>query len=59
MNTEIPWQTAKQYEDITYKKCNGVARISIKPPEVIKAVRPRKKTEKILGIITPWDLLDM
>ena len=22
------WKTAKEYEDITYKKCNGVARIA-------------------------------
>ncbi|HAH37003.1 MAG TPA: 4-dihydroxy-2-naphthoyl-CoA synthase, partial [Algoriphagus sp.] len=23
----MEWITAKEYEDITYKKCNGVARI--------------------------------
>ena len=47
MNTEIPWQTAKQYEDITYKKCNGVARIAFNRPEVRNAFRPRTTSELI------------
>ena len=25
----IQWKTVKDYEDITYKKCNGVARIAL------------------------------
>ncbi len=38
---EINWKTAKEYEDITYKKCNGVARIAFNRPEVRNAFRPK------------------
>ncbi|GIV39946.1 MAG: 1,4-dihydroxy-2-naphthoyl-CoA synthase [Thermonema sp.] len=41
MSTVIPWQTAKEYEDITYKKCNGVARIAFNRPNVRNAFRPK------------------
>ena len=27
------WKTAKTFEDITYKKCGGVARIAFNRPE--------------------------
>ena len=37
---EPNWQTAKEYEDITYKKCNGVARIAFNRPDVRNAFRP-------------------
>jgi naphthoate synthase len=40
MNT-ITWKTVKEYEDITYKKCNGVARIAFNRPEVRNAFRPK------------------
>jgi naphthoate synthase len=42
---EIKWQTVKEYEDITYKKCNGVARIAINRPEVRNAFRPKTTSE--------------
>jgi len=35
------WTTVKEYEDITYKKCNGVARIAFNRPEVRNAFRPK------------------
>jgi naphthoate synthase len=38
--SEINWVTAKTYQDITYKKCNGVARIAFNRPEVRNAFRP-------------------
>jgi naphthoate synthase len=41
MSTVIPWQIAKEYEDITYKKCNGVARIAFNRPNVRNAFRPK------------------
>ena len=41
----IDWKTAKEYEDITYKKCNGVARIAINRPEVRNAFRPKTTSE--------------
>ena len=47
MNKEIPWQIAKNYEDITYKKYNGVARIAFNRPEVRNAFRPRTTSELI------------
>ncbi len=43
----IDWQTAKEYEDITYKKCNHVARIAFNRPEVRNAFRPQTTSELI------------
>ena len=37
----INWQTIKEYEDITFKKCDGVARIAFNRPEVRNAFRPK------------------
>ncbi len=45
MSSAIAWQTAKEYEDITYKKCNGVARIAFNRPEVRNAFRPKTTGE--------------
>lgn len=35
------WQTVKEYEDITYDKADGMARIAFNRPEVRNAFRPR------------------
>ena len=35
------WTTVKEYEDITYKKSGGVARIAFNRPEVRNAFRPK------------------
>jgi len=35
------WKTVKEYEDITYKKCNGVARVAFNRPEIRNAFRPK------------------
>ncbi len=35
------WKTVKEYEDITFKKSDGVARIAINRPEVRNAFRPK------------------
>lgn len=35
------WKTVKEYQDITYKKSNGVARIAFNRPEVRNAFRPK------------------
>lgn len=43
----IPWETAKEYEDITYKKYNHVARIAFNRPEVRNAFRPHTTSELI------------
>ena len=43
--TQIEWTTVKEYEDITYKKCNGVARIAFNRPDVRNAFRPKTTSE--------------
>ncbi len=45
MKSNIPWQTVKEYQDITYKKYNGVARIAFNRPEVRNAFRPLTVSE--------------
>ena len=39
------WVTVKEYEDITYKKSDGVARIAFNRPEVRNAFRPKTVAE--------------
>ena len=43
----INWTTAKEFEDITYKKANGVARIAFNRPNVRNAFRPNTTSELI------------
>jgi naphthoate synthase len=46
-NMSIPnWKTVKEYSDITYKKCEGVARIAFNRPEVRNAFRPKTTSPK-------------
>lgn len=35
------WTTVKEYEDITYKKSNGVARVAFNRPDIRNAFRPK------------------
>ncbi|MGM0588780.1 MAG: 1,4-dihydroxy-2-naphthoyl-CoA synthase [Bacteroidota bacterium] len=37
----MDWKTVKEFEDITFKKSNGVARIAINRPNVRNAFRPK------------------
>ncbi|PCJ97234.1 MAG: 1,4-dihydroxy-2-naphthoyl-CoA synthase [Flavobacteriaceae bacterium] len=41
----MSWKTVKEFEDITYKKCNGVARIAFNRPNVRNAFRPKTTSE--------------
>lgn len=41
----IDWKVAREFEDITYKKCNGVARIAFNRPNVRNAFRPKTTAE--------------
>jgi len=41
----IDWKTVKHYQDITYRKCDGVARIAFNRPEVRNAFRPKTTSE--------------
>ena len=43
--TQVKWTTVKEYEDITFKKCNGVARIAFNRPDVRNAFRPKTTSE--------------
>jgi naphthoate synthase len=45
MIKKIQWKTVKEYEDITYKKSNGVARIAFNRPDVRNAFRPKTTLE--------------
>ncbi|WP_294821104.1 1,4-dihydroxy-2-naphthoyl-CoA synthase [uncultured Flavobacterium sp.] len=42
---KINWHTVKEFEDITYKKSNGVARIAFNRPNVRNAFRPKTTAE--------------
>ena len=39
------WTTGKEFEDITYKKSDGVARIAFNRPDVRNAFRPKTTSE--------------
>lgn len=43
--SSIPWKKVREFEDITYKKANGVARIAFNRPEVRNAFRPKTTSE--------------
>ncbi len=45
MDSEIKWTTVKDFEDITYKKSDGVARIAFNRPNVRNAFRPKTTKE--------------
>lgn len=45
--TTIHWQTVQPYEDILFRKAEGIARISINRPEVHNAFRPKTTFELI------------
>ena len=45
--SNINWKIVKEYEDITYKKCDGVARIAFNRPDVRNAFRPKTTKELI------------
>ena len=45
------WQTIKEYGDITFRQCNGVARIAFNRPEVRNAFRPETVSELLDALI--------
>jgi naphthoate synthase len=49
------WQTAHQYEDITYQKWQGIARIAFNRPEVRNAFRPETLFELIEAFQDAWN----
>lgn len=47
----MEWTTIKEYQDITFKKCNGIARIAFNRPEVRNAFRPKTVSELLEALI--------
>lgn len=48
---EINWTTIKDFQDITYKYANGVARIAFNRPECRNAFRPKTTDELLQALI--------
>lgn len=48
------WVTVKEYEDITYQKADGMARIAFNRPEVRNAFRPETINEMIDAFQDVW-----
>ena len=49
--SEINWTTIKEFQDITYKYSNGVARIAFNRPECRNAFRPKTTDELLQALI--------
>lgn len=49
--SEINWKTFKEYDDITFKVADGVARIAFNRPEVRNAFRPKTVDELLDALI--------
>lgn len=47
----INWQTVKEYEDITFKVADGVARIAFNRPECRNAFRPKTVSELLEALV--------
>lgn len=48
---KLEWKTVKEYEDITFKILDGVARIAFNRPEVRNAFRPKTVEELLEALI--------
>lgn len=48
------WKTVKEYEDITYEKADGMARIAFNRPEVRNAFRPKTIDEMTDAFRNVW-----
>ncbi len=51
----VEWVTVKEYEDITYHKADGMARIAFNRPEVRNAFRPKTIMEMIEAFENAWE----
>lgn len=49
--SEINWTTIKEFQDITYRYSNGVARIAFNRPECRNAFRPKTTDELLQALI--------
>lgn len=48
---QLEWEIVKDYEDITYRKLNGVARIAFNRPDVRNAFRPKTVFELFEALV--------
>ena len=55
----IQWKTIKEYEDITFKMADGVARIAFNRPEVRNAFRPKTVDELLDALVTCHESQDV
>jgi naphthoate synthase len=55
----MDWNTVKDYEDITFKVFNGVARIAFNRPEVRNAFRPKTVDELLDALIISHESLEI
>src|SRR5437868_1562158 len=51
----VEWVVAKEFEDITYHKADGMARIAFNRPEVRNAFRPKTIMEMIEAFENAWE----
>jgi naphthoate synthase len=51
----ITWAPVKEYQDITYHKAEGIARIAFNRPEVRNAFRPKTIMEMIEAFENAWE----
>lgn len=49
--SSVEWKTIKDYQDITFREANGVARIAFNRPEVRNAFRPETVAELLEALI--------
>ncbi len=54
MDPDYGWETVKEYEDVTYHKANGIARIAFNRPEKRNAFRPETTDELIEAFEHAW-----
>lgn len=57
--SQINWKTIKSYQDITFKKCNGVARIAFNRPECRNAFRPQTVSELLDSFLIAQEDLEV
>ena len=55
----IHWKTIKEYEDITFKMADGVARIAFNRPEVRNAFRPKTVDELLDALVISHESQDV
>ncbi len=50
----VDWQQVKDYEDITYHKAEGIARIAFNRPDIRNAFRPKTIEEMTEAVLNAW-----